>query len=436
MKFIENKRTVFFLLILSFLVRLSVGIYGYINEEWKNFGDDNARNKYANSIIENGITPELDSFYTVESIFAPFIPLVLALKTSLFGSSWFPVFILNSFVGALTCLIIYLISLQFFDRKLSLFVFLWAAFYPSFVRYISTSGNEVWIVFLFTLSFFYSIKAINIKQVTYHLILYSLFFTLLMHTDERYITYSILFTLFLLIGNYEFKFKLKKITLFILLTLLFSTPWLIRNYIVYDSIVLISCRTNNLTDPIFNHSDELLFFDHTPNYGYLSEAEIDSVQQRLLTTFRTGKPIYKGQIEAMKKGNVPYFFSPSQKFFSRIYFLWVPFKFKDNYRITGYSFNPAWSFMHNIISIFSFAILLPFSVLGIYLLYRQRKYSVLILFLSTIIFHTLIHALFIPYTRDRYRHPIDFIIVILGCYGIVFLLSTIYKNLYLNKKNG
>ena len=420
-----NKKTIITLFIIAFMVRLAVGLYSYKMEIWNNFADDLAIESFAYSIIENGYIFDVHDFERIEFITSPVIPTVLAIKTVIFGDSWLPVFVLNAFLGAITCLLIYYIALDFFDKKVSFFVFAWAAIYPNYIRYTGTAGNEPWIVFLFALTFLFALKTIEIRKINYHIILYSLFFTLLFHTDERYISYSLLFTLFLFIGSSTIFLKFKKVILFIIFTILFSTPWLIRNYLVYDDIVLISCRTTNITDPVFKHRKEVKFYDHTPNKTYLSPAQIDSLQKGLLTEFSDCRPIREDQIEAIKSGNIPHRFTPTEKVLSRIYWLWMPIKFTDNYRITGYNFEAAWSLKHNLLTGLSYGLLLPFVLFAIVNLVKLNKWKEVYLFGGIMFYHTFIHVVFIPYTRDRYRHPIDFIIIILGCYGVICVYNAI-----------
>jgi len=207
---ILNKKIVILLFIITFLIRLVIGLYNYKNEVWNNFRDDIGRQRFANSIIVNGFVPEVDNYSTIESIIAPVIPVILAIKTRFFGESWLPIFILNAFLGAISCLLIYYIASHFFTKKIAFLAFAWASLYPNFIRYIGTAGSEPWIVFLFALVFLFVIKSIDAKKINYHLIFYSLFFTLLFHTDERYISYCLLFTLFLFIGNSRLFLKLKK----------------------------------------------------------------------------------------------------------------------------------------------------------------------------------------------------------------------------------
>jgi hypothetical protein len=108
----------------------------------------------------------------------------------------------------------------------------------------------------------------------------------------------------------------------------------------------------------------------------------------------------------------------------------MPVSLKGSYRITGYVYSPGWSLKHNLLIGISYGLLLPFMLIGFYYLVRRRNNLPAILFSGILIFHTLIHVAFIPYARDRYRHPVDFIVIILGVFGI----SIIY-NLCFNKKS-
>jgi len=425
---ISQRKLIVILFIIVLTIRLIVGLYFYKIEIWRTFADDLAREAYANTILQKGIIFHLQNYKSAESIFAPGIPVVLALNKLIFGNTWLPVFILNSLISSITCLIIYYISLRFFNSIVSYFAFIWSAFYPNYIRYIGTGGNEPWIVFLFSASFLFLIFTIQRKNIGLELILFSFLSTILFHFDERYLVYPFLFSIFLLFGNSDFSVKVKKLVLYVTLTILFSLPWIIRNYIVYDDLVLISCRTLNLTHPILSHRDELLFFDHEPQVDYLTTEQIDSIEAGLLTTFPDGRIINKDEINAIKNGNFPYEFSVLEKYISRFNCLFLPFKFKDSYRISGFTFYKSWSFKHNILSIFSYGILIFLSFIAIIILHQKKEKMVLKLFMSIIVFHSLIHVLFIPYTRDRYRHPIDFVFIILGCYALVFIFRFFSNN--------
>jgi hypothetical protein len=97
MKILNKKKILLIsIFMVAFLIRLAIGLYSYKNEAWNNFGDDVGRQNFSNSIIEHGFIPDIDYYYTSESVFAPVIPTILAAKTIIFVESWLPVFILNA----------------------------------------------------------------------------------------------------------------------------------------------------------------------------------------------------------------------------------------------------------------------------------------------------------------------------------------------------
>ena len=108
--------------------------------------------------------------------------------------------------------------------------------------------------------------------------------------------------------------------------------------------------------------------------------------------------------------------------------LWKPVDFWWDYSSTGFRWDGKWSLAHNLTSGFFYGLLLPFFILGFVFLYKQNR-TIFWLFLVIVLYHTLIHVLFIPYSRNRYRLPIDFIIIILAW-------SSIYKISHLPKVKG
>lgn len=420
-----QKKIILFFLI-AFLVRILLAIYLYNIEIWNDFADDQQRELFAFAILDHGFIPSFEDASPIEYLIAPLIPAIISISKLIFGNSWLPLFFLNSIIGALSCLLIYSIALRYTNKTVALLSFLWAALYPNFIRYTATAGNEPWIVFLFLLSIFLVVRSIETSKININLVFLAVIYTLLFHTDERYIAYAPLFVLFIIIGVGNSWLKFKKVVLFASLVVLFSLPWLVRNYLVLNEVIVVSTRTASITDPLFNHREDIIF-NHLPSTSTLSVAEIDSVVLGEKIHFNDGRPISKRQIDAMRNGIIPYSYNKTESFFSRIYFLWLPFKFKPNYRIDGYNFMGSWSLRHNLSSIITYGIFLPFMLLGLIAFIMEKKWLPFILFLSLILYHTLIHAAFIPYTRDRYRHPIDFVIPILAFYSIYIIYNLFNK---------
>lgn len=425
---IEDRSILFAALTLSFLVRIIVSVVAYMNETWLKFEDDLARIEFANKILDSGFIFNIVDYKSPETIFAPWIPIIIAGKSTIFGADLLPLFLLNAVISGLTCFLIYKIAIEYFTSRVAIIALLWGTFYINYLRYLGTCGNEPWIVFLFIATIYLIIKSLQRPEDLKYVLFSALIFTILFHTDERYISYFALFPLLFWIGSTTNKQKVKKTVLFVFVCGLAAMPWLIRNYMVYDEIVLISVRTTNMTGIIIDHRAELKY-NHSSDKNFLTQSQIDSVKNGTLKKFPDGRKFRDGMVAAIQAGNVPSKFTGLEKYWSRLYFLWLPFKFHDNYRISGYTFEGSWSLAHNLSSILSYGVLIPFFFVGMVLLaLRNNKFALLALII--IIYHTAVHVFLIPYSRDRYRHPIDFFIIIIGCYGIV----TTYE--YLKENSG
>jgi hypothetical protein len=130
-------------------------------------------------------------------------------------------------------------------------------------------------------------------------------------------------------------------------------------------------------------------------------------------------------------GKLPRSFSFIENALMSFRTLWKPVDITYNYTTGGYRFDGKWSLLHNLAVGMTYGILLPFFVIGWISLYRSNR-RIAIFLLLILVYHTLIHIVFIPFTRNRYRIPIDFIIIILGWHGIRFTFTPILKKLNIN----
>jgi hypothetical protein len=166
----------------------------------------------------------------------------------------------------------------------------------------------------------------------------------------------------------------------------------------------------------------------------LSQEKIDSIlngHQNIKDN--AGRSINPQQLDAMIIHNkIPYPFSYFENALMSIRTLWKPIDITYNYTTGGYRFDGKWSLRHNIAVGLTYGILLPFMIIGLWKLFKTKK-ELAIFFIAIIVYHTIIHALFIPFTRFRYRVPIDFLVIMLGCYGI-WLSYGYVKMKYFSKK--
>ena len=165
----------------------------------------------------------------------PAYPLFLAGIYSLFGQSHLAVKLAQAILGAISCIIIYLIGKEVFNRKIGLWSGTAMALYPPL---ISTAGfilSEELAIFLLAISIFFLTRAVKRKQVSYY-ILAGIFLGLT--TLCRPITLLFPFFLyFILLSSSYRKREFICISIFLLSMIGTVTPWTIRNYIKFNAFI-------------------------------------------------------------------------------------------------------------------------------------------------------------------------------------------------------
>ena len=73
-----------------------------------------------------------------------------------------------------------------------------------------------------------------------------------------------------------------------------------------------------------------------------------------------------------------------------------------------------------------YGILLPFLVLSVFLMFRYRDKHLIFLFLP-VAFQSLIHIF--SWSRERYRHPVDSLIIILAMWAVILTFQQVRKHL-------
>lgn len=165
---------------------------------------------------------------------APLYPFLIALIYMLFGHNYSVVLILQAIIGAISCILIYFIGKQVFNRNVAVTSSLLATFYINFIIYTPMFLAETVYIFLFLLSFCYLLKAISFKQKLDYIIagIFAGFSTL---------TRPIILAFYIFLFLWGLKRKFLKGTLFFMLSLFIVVmPWIIRNYIVYHKFIPIT----------------------------------------------------------------------------------------------------------------------------------------------------------------------------------------------------
>jgi 4-amino-4-deoxy-L-arabinose transferase-like glycosyltransferase len=435
-KKLSNKQIVLIIFIVSLTIRLLYGIYIFKIEGTNKFVDDWVYINYAKNIMSQGIfVPDIiklkEGISTptglrggASAFIGPGFPLIVAFVFMFFGENFLPVILLNALISSLLCLLIFYIGRELFNERVAVFASVWSIFYILFIKYTPRILKENWLAFLFPLIIFLFLRETKRKEISlYFLLLISILFTCLIHMDERYFTYfPFLLIGFIFLDKDSWKKGLKKALSFSLIVFALMVPWLIRNYIVYNRIIIISVRTAPFTEKLFGYS-HVEYFKSYKDAWYLSPDQINSVLLGNLVTNRSGK-ISEEQVDAMRDGIIPKPFSKFEIYLSRFIELWEPIDLKRSYYQCGYRYDGVWSLRHNLSVGLTYGILLPFAFIGLIIFFKQKRN--IAIFLASILFlHSLINVLFIPFTINRYRIPIDTIIILLGVYGFIELFNNI-----------
>ena len=374
----------------------------------------------------------------LDDLRAPIYPLFLALVYFFFGIENFKaVYFFQTLLSFLISYLIFILSCQFFSNKKMAYVSLiWSLVYVPYIRYSAMIGREILIFSLLIIAFYFGYKfLINRKVKHSFFFLISLIF--LVHTDPRYLLFIpiIFLPLFDISG---FRKGLLQYSKFILLFSLLMAPWAIRNYFYFDGIVIISpkyldFRSNTQFEDQQQFKDEYTtksfmkssFGFGNPNFTIKSSKDIIYDNERKMI-LKGENPQNRSQkeVQAIIDGKLP-----ANDFLSKR--VWM---FKQFWRVTNFSgdffpypsgvFN-IWSLKHNFSNILLYGSLLPFFIFSLVSNFSKRRlifnYS-----LSILIMQTLIHTF--VWSRERYRHPIDAIIIIFGVHGM-FLAYNYLKNL-------
>jgi 4-amino-4-deoxy-L-arabinose transferase-like glycosyltransferase len=417
----NTKKILIIFFVVSLSVRLFFGIYVFNKEGTAKFSDDWEYVNFAKDIRQNGVFPPYEA-----SMVGPVFPLIIALSFMIFGEILLPVIILNALIGSLLCILIFYIGRELFNERVGTIASLWSIFYILFIRYTPNVLKENWLAFLFPLVIFLFIKETKRDKISlYFLILFSVIYSFLIHMDERFFSFFPFFLLgFVFLDKHSWKKGFFKSAVFFLMVITFMIPWLIRNYNVYNKIVILTPRTTPLTDRIFGYESEPSFKMSLGRW-FLSDAEIKKAQNGEEAKSAGGKKIDSRQLKAMQDGILPHAFSRLESYWSVFQILWKPVDFKRSYSTTGYRYDGKWSLKHNLSVGLTYGLLIPFFLYGLILFFRYR-WKMGVFLTSIFVYHTLIHMFFIPFTRNRYRIPIDAFIIVIAFYGIQELFK-IYK---------
>jgi len=224
---------IFLLFLVSILIRIPVVLL---------FGDINLENEWMvllHNITKHG-TLSLKNFdgYLLPNLWMPPLYAYYIYFFSFFKLDHqnFISLILFSqvFLASISVIIFYKINKLFFSNKISLFNALLFSLFPLYAYSCSQISSASLHIFLAMFFYYYFFKIANNKKKL-SIFLFSLITGLLILTRREFIAVFALSSFYLFLF---FKIPIKKILLIILITLITTSPYLIRNFIAFEKITL------------------------------------------------------------------------------------------------------------------------------------------------------------------------------------------------------
>jgi len=422
----ENQTTILIIIfIFSFILRAGWGVWEFSSLGTETWTDEWDYITYAETILDKGLTfTEIaeSKAWSIHPIGIGF-PLLLAGFFSVFGGNYLLFIIFNAFISALIPLLIYHLGKEVFNTKVGLYAAIWALFYIFFYRYVSHILKTYLITTLFISTLLVYIKSLKSKEtsIKYDIIL-SILYSYLIHVDERYFFYFP----FILIGyfiigerNIQSRFK-KSITTFSIIILL-MIPWSIRNYLVFDRPVILTTRTAYYTDKILGYEDKKHYLSTSIYSLKIEPSLVDSINKGY-NIDSIPPQVHQNIRKGIKENLNPHNYSIFERWYKHSLAFFRPARFKPLFIGKGFGLQGASSLRWNLLNLLCYGILLPTFIYGGILIIKNTD-QYMILLLSLVLLQLLLHLLFIPYITQRYRIPIDPIIILISFYGFYHIIS-------------
>lgn len=413
--------------IVTFILRM-LYIVLCSDEEFLSKGDNLQYLTFADQILNQGFFVTNINVKTEIAgnwgILGPGYPLLISVFLIGFGHNYFPIFVLNALLTSLVPIILFFLTKEILKKtSLSFAILIWGIFYINYFKYTPYLLKESLVYFLLPLTILLLIKELKSKIIiTWNLGFSVICYIYLIHTDERYFFYfPFLIILFFFFYKINLKLFLRKQLLFGFGVILLMTPWLIRNYLTYGQIVILTERTTKVTS-LFWGKDLTINYKNKASQAFINRNLKDSTVNEYYIN------LSKEIQNKTTKSKGPYKFNSLEKYLKATIHYWKPTYFKTSFINDGFR-KQKWSISHNLASIIFYGVFLPFYFLGtIYLLVKRN--NIIALFIAILpIIQMIIHVALV-HVLERYRNPVD-------CFVVIIALYFLSKFLYLlpNRRN-
>lgn len=336
---------------------------------------------------------------------APFLTYFMALSYEIFGEKFTPVRLGIILFSLLSIWALFYLAKQIFNEKVGLWAALIASVYPHFIFYNARIFTETPFVLFILVTMIYFIKFLRGDKL-YFFFMAAFFLALAILTRPVGFVLLALLSLYLLL-RYPFWQNIRNIALFILMTFLLISPWIIRNYQVFHRIVPVTTQGGVVLWVGNNH-----YVAHHPYYkGMNCLYQHLPGAKKLITPNEIDRSKYSLQFltEFLKKypQDIPRLIWNKTVRFWEITFL------------TGSS--RRWMYED------SYLVILTLAIAGIFLTFKSKNPDTIFLWI-------LLLANFIPalifWAGARIRLPAEPVLIIFSAITIERLFSRIWQRLF------
>lgn len=365
--------------------------------------------QFAQFILDQGWMVEDISRLNAHS--GPGYPLVMALDLLLFGSMSFPFTIgIQVLMNSLTPVVFYHLGRELqIKRWLMMGLALWMAVYLQHIRYTPLLTKENLVFLLLPASIWFIIRLRNRFSYSW-LLLWTFSYGFLIHVDERYFFFLPILILYVFWKQSQWQWKPALLLCGCLA--LSMTPWLYRNYVVYERPVILTERVSPFTDKLLGYTtpvnpdrqDKPNSYDRSNLEMY--ESITDSIQRNIPLENKFVKFIPTIQ-RGIQDGNPPRTYTKWESPWYEIAELLRPVRFFGGYTANGYRYFPPWKWSSNLIYGLQYGLILLLACFGMIKYFRYFNLEWWVLF-TLLIFHIIMHSV-IGFGLQRYRVPMDFV---------------------------
>jgi len=394
------------LIALSFLLRL-VTVYFYRDMDLYSLNV----NEW-NILLQNLIKYESYSFYIfdnqlIPSVYMPpiypfFLYLIKVLTSFEKVNLLYTIIFIQIVLSTYSVYLFYQINQNFFSNKLSLINSIIFSIIPLNV-YVCGQISSVNLQIIFSLLFLKFLLLLMDKEKISNIIFFSIVSGLLILTRSEFI---LIFIIIILFSIFNKKIKLINLTKIILIVSLVISPYVIRNYVHFNQILLVKSLGYNL----WKGNNELSLvqgYENFENYKFKKlESQLNNLKKNKYYEISRDNIFLNEAINNLTKNPLRYLNLFFKKFFS-FYFI---------------DLNSTYPNYYNFFNIFPATILAILSFLGLFIFFEKKNikhnYLALYLFSNLIIFS-------IFFILPRYKLIILPIQIMIATHFIVYFLKKI-----------